>query len=332
MTNAQVFTFFIIGFTCGFITIDLLSTKPDENPQEIDFSPNPPLETSKVLKNIRILCVLLTSAENSHSKAIHVRQTWGKHCDKLIFASSKTDNNLGAIDVGIVDDHDHLWGKIKQILHYVHENFVNDYDWVFKGDDDTFVWMENMRYMLAAYSPEDPIYFGHKFNTSAHKFGYFSGGSGYAMSRKALKLFAEKVLMTNESVCDASSDTGAEDWNMGLCFDEIGVYPLDARDLMKQKRFLTLSLEHHMYNYLPDWYIERHFYYKPNDDGLNCCSKFLVSAHYADPQTMYTKYFLTSHLRKFGIQNEYPPLPINKNFKDILRNLEQQREQISKRS
>lgn len=33
-------------------------------------------------------------------------------------------------------DHDHLRGKVKLIFHYVYENFIDDYDWIYKGDDD----------------------------------------------------------------------------------------------------------------------------------------------------------------------------------------------------
>lgn len=58
------------------------------------------------------------------------------------------------------NDHEHLWGKVKLMFQHIYSNFLDDYDWFFKGDDDTFLIAENMRFLLSAYSPEDPIYFG----------------------------------------------------------------------------------------------------------------------------------------------------------------------------
>ena len=79
-----------------------------------------------------------------------------------------------------------------------------------------FVILENLRYMLYAYSPDDPIYFGHKFLLPKSKRTYMSGGAGYVLSRKALKIFIEKGL-TDPNAC-RQSYAGAEDAEMGILF------------------------------------------------------------------------------------------------------------------
>lgn len=242
---------------------------------------------------------------------------------RLIFSSAVTDNNLGSIGFNVTDDHDNLWGKVKLMLQYVYKNFLDDYDWFFKGDDDTFAIVENMRFLLAAYSPDDPIYFGHKFNTTVHKNGYYSGGSGYVMSKFALRTFVEKLL-TNTSLCKVERDDYVEDWEISICFDHAGVYAGDARDLLKRERFLPFTPEGHLFpDYGLQWYWDRKYY--RTDEGLDCCSNYTIAYHYISPKSMYLLYYLVYQLKVYGNQHRYPAPPRKINFAEVSYILDQQR-------
>lgn len=176
----EYFVYFLIGIVIGFLINKMFVQNSSDSSLSSAQQYLNEIESAnefEEMKNIRILCLLNTYPAN-HYKAIHVQQTWGKHCDKLLFASSITDVNINAIGLNISDGHGYVWGKEKLMLQYVYKNFLHQYDWFFKGDDDTFANIENMRFMLSAYSTDDPIYFGHKFNTSYHRWGYFSGGAG----------------------------------------------------------------------------------------------------------------------------------------------------------
>jgi hypothetical protein len=113
---------------------------------------------------VRVLCIVTTTPENHKKKAIHVKRTWGKRCNKLIFASTSKDEKLGSIAFNVDPSRDGLWDKTKESFKYAYKNHLDEFDWILKADDDTFVIMENLRYFLYAYSPQFPIAFGCKLH------------------------------------------------------------------------------------------------------------------------------------------------------------------------
>lgn len=43
----------------------------------------------KLYNEVRILCWVLTNPDNHQTKARHVRNTWGRRCNQLLFMSSE---------------------------------------------------------------------------------------------------------------------------------------------------------------------------------------------------------------------------------------------------
>ena len=53
-------------------------------------------------RQIRILCWVMTNPGNHKTKARHVKATWGKRCNVLLFMSSQKDDELQTVVLPVV--------------------------------------------------------------------------------------------------------------------------------------------------------------------------------------------------------------------------------------
>ena len=201
----------------------------------------------------------MTAPNNLQKKAQHVKATWGRRCNKLLFMSSENDASLPAVGLGVAEGRENLWGKTKAAFHYVYDHHLSDADWFLKADDDTYVVVENLRFMLKNLSSTQPIYFGRKFKPLVSQ-GYMSGGAGYVLSKTGLTLFVTKGLGNN--ICQAG-DKGVEDVAIGRCLQKLKVKAGDSRDNHKKETFHPFVPEHHLIpGILPEdmWYWKYNYY------------------------------------------------------------------------
>ncbi|XP_064648226.1 glycoprotein-N-acetylgalactosamine 3-beta-galactosyltransferase 1-like isoform X2 [Lineus longissimus] len=268
---------------------------------------------AKILYNkVRVLCWTMTNPSNYKTKAVHIKATWAKRCNKHIFMSSTYDPNLPTVKLDIQEGRNNLWGKTKAAFKYIYDKHFDEYDWFLKTDDDTYVILENLRHLLSNFNSEDPIYFGRKFKKYVRQ-GYFSGGAGYVLSRESLRRFVEKGL---NGICRPNNG-GAEDVELGLCMQRVGVKAGDSRDDLGRERFHPFKPEHHL---IPDALPKNFWYwswvYYPTKNGPGCCSDYAISFHYISSEQMYELEYLVYHVKPFGITQLYS---IPKHIRDKLR-------------
>lgn len=68
---------------------------------------------------------------------------------------------------GVVEGRETLWLKTKAVFKHAYKHLLNSADWFFKADDDTYVIVENLKYMLSRYNTSQPIYLGRRVRNYA---------------------------------------------------------------------------------------------------------------------------------------------------------------------
>jgi glycoprotein-N-acetylgalactosamine 3-beta-galactosyltransferase len=192
----------------------------------------------------RILCTVFTHQKSLYSKALAVNQTWGPSCDTLLFvvtdqyASLKRKPKLRyAFLKNLDEDYRTLTIKTIKAILYVYRYHKNDYDWMLKADDDTYVIVDNLRIFLQQKCTDEPYTYGYRFENNAIN----SGGAGYVLNSRTVNTFVH-AYFTNKTFCKHEL-LGFEDVDMANCLRELGVTPGDSRDSSGLERFHSHNIK-----------------------------------------------------------------------------------------
>lgn len=91
----------------------------------------------QLYNDVRVLCWVFTHPSNHKIKVPHVKNTWGKKCNKLLFMSIEEDpTNPDVVAIPVPEGRAHLWNKTRLAMKYVYDNHFNDADWFMRADDD----------------------------------------------------------------------------------------------------------------------------------------------------------------------------------------------------
>lgn len=161
-----------------------------------------------LFEEVKVLCWVMISPKFHHTRGVHIKNTWGRRCNKILFMSSIVDPELESIALPVKEKINHLWSKTREAFKYISEHHLSEADWFLKADDDTYMIMENLRHMLYQYRPELSLYFGQRLTSKETPDGYMQGGA-YVLSRKAVQKFVKHYPNCRQK------DAWAEDLYMG---------------------------------------------------------------------------------------------------------------------
>jgi len=277
------------------------------------------METSQESRDVKLFCAVYTYSGNvNFTNAIS--ETWGKKCDGLLFASDNHNNETGHMLLRSNSrrgfKYSSMYQRVRTMLAYLYDNFLDDYDHFHFCGDDVYMMVENMKEFLASEKvkqwdevPDQYLFAGFWMRNWKMKPGefYLGGGSGYTISRKALKAFVEGPLRT----CATTIEGAAEDIIMSGCmhnFTNKFIYTADSSGA-------------HRYHQSPVW---NHFYIKRVAHAMQAMEQppMSIKQHYG-------KHEYTSN-SSVNFHRHYRPLELRRLELMLYKDLETECEKFSK--
>lgn len=251
-------------------------------------------------RNTSILCLILTTT-SSQNKMAAVNKTWARRCDKLLFVygeSRKSQNADSSLYLPVPEGKKHLTGKMRHALEYVYRTYNDRFDWILKCDDDTYVIMENLRYLLSHVDAQMPAFLGFHMKTKKTQLrGYMSGGGGYVISSSALRQLIQRGFQNGS----CRQDGGNEDEEIGLCLTKSDVQILRSQDILGRETFHPEPLQSYLQPPYPTWLNE----YGWNSNikfGSECCSKYSITFHHLTVESILLYEHLLYNTEVFGLR------------------------------
>ncbi len=119
--------------------------------------------------------MILTSPQHFHSRAKAVNETWAPRCDRYFFITEQPQEKVTPKTLpskkqlpiapikNITAGYEHLTQKSTLAFLFAHENYLNDFEWFIKADDDTYLFVDHLKTFLSEQNSSEPVTFGYNF-------------------------------------------------------------------------------------------------------------------------------------------------------------------------
>lgn len=243
---------------------------------------------TKARQDVQILCIIMTS-ESTFSKRIPTMwEYWVKKCDKAVFAcncknvtktlklekNNATVQNLvdNIMQLEVVEHYDQLDVKSLEIVKTTYQKYGNLFNWFILVDDDTFVFVENLKIFASRLNPNESVTYGYNLREQVD---YHSGGGGVLFTKTSLKKIHDKIVAGE---CKRNPKNKYGDIAIGECGFKAGVKLGNSLDEFGRERFHALNFFSHYTGYFPEWIFQ--FAINAVQMGRECCSDESITFHY----------------------------------------------------
>ncbi|XP_017777168.1 PREDICTED: chondroitin sulfate synthase 1 isoform X2 [Nicrophorus vespilloides] len=167
---------------------------------------------------------VMTAAKYLDGRAKAVYDTWGSSVPgKIAFFSSEGSysEHVPLIPLIGVDDTYPPQKKSFMMLKYMHDNYLEKFEWFMRADDDVYVRTDKLDRLLRSVDSRKPWFIGQTGRGNSEEFGLLSlesdenfcmGGPGVILSRETLRKIGPNI----ES-CLSTLYTTHEDVELGRC-------------------------------------------------------------------------------------------------------------------
>jgi hypothetical protein len=109
--------------------------------------------TEKIEKDKKkLVCIILTTENNFHTRGLTVWNTYGKKCDQVLFSCNcsnfsrnKNYNDIPFLQLNVTENYHKMDVKVIQTLKETYKIYNKSYYWFLLVDDDTYVFVDNAK-------------------------------------------------------------------------------------------------------------------------------------------------------------------------------------------
>lgn len=168
---------------------------------------------------------VMTAQKYLNTRALAIHNTWGQTVPgKLIFfssSSSRSNCTIPLVPLPLVDDSYPPQKKSFLMLKFMHDNFIDEFEWFMRADDDVYIRTDYLEKFLRSVNSSKPQFIGQAGLGNKEEFGQLSlqadenfcmGGPGMIMSKDTLRLVIPHI-----RYCLKNLYSTHEDVEVGRC-------------------------------------------------------------------------------------------------------------------